>query len=175
MAKKEAKLNDFKPEELEAIKSDNKKLNERVDALAALLGDLEGQVKGLTEKSYPGDIANAIREGFGGLAQRPVAAPAYVPPPTYQAPSATVAPISAPPPGGFQFNLFSIGWKIKGSAPAPANPKWGWAFGYTQDGGYHPDTATLVQYLEQYGSYSAGGYTVKLGGRDNKLLQLNKN
>ena len=170
MPKKEAKLNDFKPEELEAIKSDNAKLNERVDALAALLGDLEGQVKGLTEKSYPGDIANAIREGFGGLAQRPVAAPAYVPPAPPVPPAAPT-----PPAGGFRFDIFSIGWKQKKGDTVPVRPRWGWAFGYNQDGGYHAATAPLVQYLEQYGSYSAGGYTVKLGGNDNRLLQLNKN
>ncbi len=167
MVDKKTKLNDFKPEELEAIKSDNKKLNERVDALAELLGDLEGQVKGLTGKSYPGDIANAIREGFANLK---TSAPA----PAYQAPPSPVAPVSAPPVGGFQFDIFSIGWLQKNKAPAPPNPTWGWTFAYNQYGGYHPAIAPLVQYLEQYGAYNVGDHTVKLGGTNNRLLQLSK-
>jgi len=168
MTAKKSKLNDFKPEELEAIKSDNKKLNERVDALAELLGDLEGQVKELTTKSYPGDIANALREGFASLVQSKSTATAYVPPPV------PVAPASAPPVGGFQFDIFSVGWIQKNNQPAPPNPTWGWTFAYTQDGGRHAAIAPLVQYLEQHGVYNVGDHTVKLGGRDNKLLQLSK-
>ena len=159
--KKGEKLNDYNPKEIE-------KLNERVDALAQLLGDLEGQVKELATKSYPGDIANAIREGFGNLAQSKASAPAYVPPP------APVAPVSAPPVGGFRFDIFSVGWLQKNKMPAPPNPTWGWTFAYNQDGGYHPAIAPLVQYLEQYGVYNVGDHTVKLGGKDNRLLQLSK-
>ncbi len=165
--KKGEKLNDYKPEELEAIKSDNKKLNERVDALAELLGDLEGKVKEIEKKSYPGDIANAIREGFANLK---TSAPTLA----YQAPPSPVAPVSAPPVGGFRFDIFSVGWIQKNKMPAPPNPTWGWTFAYTQDGGYHPEIAPLVQYLEQYGAYNVGDHTVKLGGKDNRLLQLSK-
>ena len=167
MAKKGEKLNDYKPEELEAIKSDNKKLNERVDALAALLGDLEGKVKELTAKSYPGDIANAIREGFANLKTGAM-------PSSYQPPPAPVAPVSAPPAGGFQFDIFSVGWIQKNKQPAPPNPTWGWTFAYNQDGGRHAAIAPLVEYLEKYGVYNVGDHTVKLGGKDNRLLQLSK-
>ena len=160
MGKKGEKLNDYKPEELEEIKSNTKKLNERVDALAELLGDLEAEVKEIKGKTYPGDIANAIREGFGSLATR--------------TPSPVAAPVSTPKGPELDFDIFTVEWKIKGMAPAPPNPTWGWAFGFTQDGGYRPETLKLVKYLEKYGSYSVGEYTVKLGGRDNKLLQLNK-
>ena len=168
MAKKEKKLNDFKPEELEAIKSDNKKLNERVDALAELLGDLEGQVKEIGVKSYPGDIANALREGFASLI------PSKTTPAIFSPTPPTAAPTNAPPAGGFQFDIFSVGWIQKNKQPAPPNPTWGWAFAYTQDGGRHAATAPLVQYLEQHGVYNVGDHTVKLGGNDNKLLQLSK-
>ena len=160
--KKGEKLNDYNPKEIE-------KLNERVDALAQLLGDLEGQVKELTTKSYPGDIANALREGFASLTPSKPLPPVYSPTPP------PAVPTNAPPVGGFQFDIFSVGWIQKNKQPAPPNPTWGWTFAYTQDGGRHAAIAPLVQYLEQYGSYSAGGYTVKLGGRDNRLLQLNKN
>ncbi len=168
MVDKKTKLNDFKPEELEAIKSDNKKLNERVDALSELLGDLKGQVKGLTEKSYPGDIANALREGFASLVQSKPAAPAHVPPPT------PAAPVSVAPVGGFQFDIFSVGWIQKNKMPAPPNPTWGWTHAYTQDGGRHAAIAPLVEYLEKHGVYNVGDHIVKLGGSDNRLLQLSK-
>ena len=175
MPKKEAKLNDFKPEELEALKSETKTLQEQVGALTELLAYLEGRVKKVEEKSYPGDIANAIREGFGGLAQRPVAAPTYVPPPApYVPPPAPVAHVATAPVGGFQFDIFSVGWIQKNKQPAPPNPTWGWAFAYTQDGGRHAATAPLVQYLEQHGVYHVGDHIVKLGGTGNKLLQLSK-
>ena len=173
MSEKAKKLNDYKPTELALaelleIKSIVKKTNERVDALQELLGDLEKAVKEVKGKTYPGDIANAIREGFVALVQnRPSATPAYVPPP------APVAPVAAPV-GGFRFDIFSVGWLQKNKAPAPPNPTWGWTFAYTQEGGYHPAIAPLVQYLEQYGVYNVGDHTVKLGGKDNKLLQLSK-
>lgn len=168
MGKEETKLNNFKPEELEALKSDNKKLNERVDALAELLGDLEDQVKEIGAKSYPGDIANALREGFASLTPSKPLPAVFTPTPP---PTATV---SAPPVGGFQFDIFSVGWLQKNKQSAPPNPTWGWAFAYTQDGGRHAEIAPLVQYLEQHGVYNVGDHTVKLGGRDNKLLQLSK-
>jgi len=158
--KKGEKMNDYKPEELEEVKTNTKKLNERVDALAELLSDLEKEVKEIKTKTYPGDIANAIREGFGNL--------------TASAPIPVDQPASAPAPPGFQFDIFSIGWLQKGMAQAPANPQWGWAFGFTQNGEYRQETEKLVKYLEKYKTYSVGDYTVSLGGNDNKLLRLNK-
>ena len=158
--KKGEKMNDYKPEELDELKSNTKKLNERVDALAELLGDLEKEVKEIKSKTYPGDIANAIREGFGNL--------------TASAPIPVEQPADVPAGPAFDFDIFSVGWKQKKGVTVPDRPTWGWAFGYSQDGGYHPETAKLVKYIERYGAYSAGGYTVKLGGRDNKLLQLSK-
>lgn len=158
--KKGEKMNDYEPTELEEIKSNAKKTNERVDALAELLEDQGAEIKEIRGKTHLGDVANAIREGFANLITR--------------APASVTPPASAPAPTGFQFDIFSIGWKIKGSDPAPPNPKWGWAFAFTQDGGYHSESEKLVKYLEAYKVYDAEGYTIKLGGRDNKLLQLNK-
>ena len=74
--KTEGKLNDFASDEAENIKKqiealigqitsvmdDNKKLKERVDAMASLYGELHDTIVRVEEKTYPGDIANAIRE-----------------------------------------------------------------------------------------------------------------
>jgi len=158
--KKGEKMNDYEPTELDEIKSIVKKLNERVDALAELLSDQEKEVKEIKDKTYPGDIANILREGFANLIEnRPV--------PIEQ-------PASAPVATGFEFDIFSIDWKQKKGATVPERPKWGWAFGYNQDGTYRPESTKLVKYLERYKVYDVGDYTVKLGGNDNKLLQLNK-
>jgi len=167
--KKAKKLNDYKPEELEEMKSDIKKLKEQVGALTELFADHGAEIKEIKGKTYPGDIANAIREGFGSLVQSRASVPDYRPLGSGPSP-----PPDAPIPPTLQFDVFSITWKQRDGAIAPSNPKWGWAFGYNQDGGYHADTKELVEYLEKYKVFNTGNYTVKLGGRDNKLLQLNK-
>ena len=73
------------------------------------------------------------------------------------------------------YDLWAVDWKLKSGEPAPRDTGWAWAFAYTQDGDYIPELKPLVQYLEQYGPLEARGYTVTLGGRDGKLLQLKKN
>ena len=70
-----------------------------------------------------------------------------------------------------EIDIWAAEWKLKGGEPAPRDTSWAWAFAYTKDGDYVPETKPLVQYLEQYGSYEADGYAVTLGGRDKRLLQ----
>jgi hypothetical protein len=74
--KKGEKLNDFTPNEFEDVKKqvaaltgqialimdNNKVQKERIDALAELYSDVNDKVGAVVEKTYPGDIATAIRE-----------------------------------------------------------------------------------------------------------------
>jgi len=81
----------------------------------------------------------------------------------------------APPVAEPSLDIWAAEWKVKGGDPAPRDAAWAWAFAYTRDGDYLPETRALVKHLEQHGAYEADGYTVTLGGRDKNLLNLKKN
>ena len=71
-------------------------------------------------------------------------------------------------------DLTRIEWKRKGSKPASAGDPWAWTFGYAQDGGYLPESETLVKALEQSGKVEMDGYVMTLSGRDKRLLSRKK-
>ena len=69
-------------------------------------------------------------------------------------------------------DVSGIEFKQKQGAKAGPSSKWGWCFGYTQEGEYHPESRVLVQALEQYGKVQVGNRIYSLGGRDGKLLNF---
>jgi len=66
-----------------------------------------------------------------------------------------------------------ITFKVKGGAEAGPNDKWGWAWARAQNGSYHDESRALVQYLEQYGEMTQGGFTYSLS-KDGKFLNRKK-
>ena len=67
-------------------------------------------------------------------------------------------------------NLDGINWKTKEGKPATAEDGWAWAFAYTHEGEQMPETKELVEAIIKHGSVKTGGFEVKLGGRDGRLL-----
>ena len=68
------------------------------------------------------------------------------------------------------FNINAVDWKTKDSGPAGPNEGWSWAFSTDVEGYVLPETAELVQACRQYGEVQVGPYLIKIGGRDNNLL-----
>ncbi len=84
---------------------------------------------------------------------------------------------SSQPAMTMDIDVTSIVFKQKKKADgnfelAGSHAKWGWTFGYTQQGDYQTETRELVQVIEQYGSIQVGNRIYTLGGRDNKLLNF---
>jgi hypothetical protein len=76
--------------------------------------------------------------------------------------------------GAIQLDLDVSGITFKQKAGVVAGPhaKWGWAFAYRQEGGYHKESQELVQALEQYGNVQVGKRIFSLGGRDGNLINF---
>jgi len=64
-------------------------------------------------------------------------------------------------------------FKKKGGAEAGPKDQWGWAWARAQNGSYHDESRALVQYLEQYGEMTQGGFTYSLS-KDGKFLNRKK-
>jgi len=74
-----------------------------------------------------------------------------------------------------QFDLTRLDWKKSnraGGGDAGPDEKWAWTYGYPDADSPDPRTEcyALVEALIQYGEIRVGKYTVKLAGRDNRLL-----
>lgn len=68
------------------------------------------------------------------------------------------------------FDIDAVDWKTKDSSPAGRNEGWSWAFSTDVEGEVLPETSELVQACEQYGEIQVGPFLIKIGGRDNNLL-----
>ena len=68
------------------------------------------------------------------------------------------------------FDIDAVDWKTKDSSPAGRNEGWAWAFSTDVEGEVLPETSELVQACEQYGEVQVGPYLIKIGGRDQNLL-----
>jgi len=67
-------------------------------------------------------------------------------------------------------NIDGIDWRTREGQPATAEDDWAWAFAYTREGELRPEARGLVEAIRRHGSVKAGGFQVKLGGRDGRLL-----
>ena len=67
-------------------------------------------------------------------------------------------------------DLDSITWMVKGGTPAPTGAGFAYAFAYTQDGVLREDALALVEAIRMEGEVTVSGFTYKLSGRDNRLL-----
>jgi len=74
-----------------------------------------------------------------------------------------------------QHHIWTIAWKTRDKQPIQDQPEWAWAYAYNTDGTHIPEHQQLVQHIEQNGPIQTEGYTVSLGGRGKKLLQLRQN
>lgn len=72
-------------------------------------------------------------------------------------------------------HIWTIQWKTRDKQPIPENPDWAWAYIYNPDNTIIPEHRELVEYLQQHGKLVKQGYTLSLGGRDKRLLQLRRN
>ena len=72
-------------------------------------------------------------------------------------------------------HIWTINWKTRDKQPIPEDPEWAWAYAYNPDNTLIPEHRELVEYLQQNGKLDKKGYTITLGGRDKRLLQLRKN
>lgn len=68
------------------------------------------------------------------------------------------------------FNLDVINWRTREGQPATAEDGWAWAFAYTKEGQHMAETRELVEAIKRHVSVKTGGFEIKLGGRDGKLL-----
>lgn len=71
-------------------------------------------------------------------------------------------------------DLDAIDWKGPNKKPFHPGDTWGWAFAYDEGGGLKPETEALVIIIERDGKATIDGYTIKLGGRNNTLLNRQK-
>lgn len=73
-----------------------------------------------------------------------------------------------------EIDVLNMDWKKSnkmGGGPASASTPWSWTHGYIQDSQEpRPECADLVRTIERYGVVQCGRYSIKLSGRDNRLL-----
>ena len=95
---------------------------------------------------------------------------------TKSPPIATEAPdmSNAGDNGAISLNIDVSGIVFKQKDGAIAGPyaKWGWAFAYRQEGGYHEESQKIVQALEQYGKVQVGTRIYTLRGKNGNLLNF---
>lgn len=74
-----------------------------------------------------------------------------------------------------EFDVSNLDWtksNRSGGGHAGPNEPWAWAFGYPDQNSPYPreECDRLVNAIIRYGEVRCGRYLVKLGGRDNRLL-----
>jgi len=72
------------------------------------------------------------------------------------------------------FDLNGIDWRTRDGEPVSPEDEGAWAFAYTREGELKSEARELVEAIQRYGPVKIGGFEVKLGGRDSKLLNRRK-
>lgn len=108
------------------------------------------------------DLESDLRKlGLNGYSVQP-------PTPTPQPQSPGAEPMR------LEIDISNLDWKKSnkmGGGPAGPSTPWAWTHAYVQDSPQpRPECSELVNALIRYGVVQSGRYTIKLSGRDSRLL-----